>query len=419
MKVVLLSGGSGTRLWPVSTEDCPKQYVPFFKNNNSMFENTYNQITKLFSSIYIATQKKYQTIVKKQIDKKIKFIIEPQKIGTFGAILNTAVYLKYKEKVSDDEFISIVPTDHDVDKEFYKILLETEKLLETKKLNVCLVGIKPTNPSNQYGYIIQENNIVKEFIEKPSTIKAKKLIKNNALWNSGIVVFKLKHIINLSKKYLEYEDYNDFIKKYNTLPNNSFDREYLEKEKNICVIETNKKWNDLGTWDTMSNKISQPDEFNTNIINFENKEIKNKGISNSIIVNSKDGLLLLNKNIEKIYWKEWGYYKIIFSSTNNNNNIKIKQLNISKDNNISYQYHNYRNEDWYILSGTGKIIKDKKIINITAGDRISIKTKELHCIRALTDLIIIETQYGEKTEERDIVRIEKEWNKIIEYINGK
>lgn len=416
MNIVLLSGGSGSRLWPVSTEDCPKQFLSFFDDKRSMLEKTYQYVGKVSSDIFIATQQKFKKKIEEQLDDKVNFIIEPKKIGTFGAILNAGVYLKYERNLSDDDFVSIIPIDHDVDSKFYELLLDAQKLLISKKKDICLIGIKPNYPSTQFGYILKKNGFVEKFCEKPNEEKAKNFIEQKALWNSGLVVFRLKHIIDLSKKYINYDTYDEFLNKYDTLPNNSFDKEFLEKEKNICLLETDLSWNDLGTWEVLSKKISKEDQYNTNIINFEDKEIKNKGIKDSIIVNSKNGLLLLNKNSDKLYWRDWGYYKVIDYYKNKGNEIKVKMLSVESGNNLSYQYHNFRCEEWFVLSGSGNVILDKEIIEINAGDKISVLKKQLHTIRALEDLCIIEIQYGKKVDENDIVRIEKDWDKIISIV---
>ena len=419
MKVVLLSGGSGTRLWPVSTENCPKQFIPLFKDDESMLLTTFRSVKKNYSSIYIATQNSYVDLIKKQIQEKVNFISEPDRIGTFGAILNIANYFKYVENLEDEDIISVVPTDHDVNSDFYKSLSIASSYLKSNDNNICLIGIKPTIPSIQYGYILHKNSKIKKFIEKPDLENAKKLINKNALWNSGILVFKLKYMIDISKNYLEYKTYEEFIEMYNKLPKNSFDKEVLEKIKNIGIIETNSSWNDLGTWETLSKKISLPDKYNTNIINFEDKKIKNNGVSDAIIVNSNNGILLIKKNVNEIFWRQWGNFKIIDKYEDKKNCIKIKLLNIFKDKNISYQYHNFRNETWFILNGFGEVILDKKIFNIQSGDVIQIPKQKLHSIKASEDIQIIEVQYGEENSEEDIVRIETDWTKILKIVDKK
>ena len=218
MKIVLLSGGEGTRLWPLSTKDCPKQYLKLIDNNKTMLQITYEKILEIFSNIYIATQENHLDIIRKQINNN-NFIIEPDKRGTFAAILNIAVYLKYEKNIDENECVAVLPTDHDVESNFYNNIKIAEKLLMNDcSKSICLIGIKPNFISTNYGYITYDKNQVLFFHEKPNEEKAKKLIHNNALWNSGIVVFKLKYILELTKKYMNYNSYEEFYNKYLDLP---------------------------------------------------------------------------------------------------------------------------------------------------------------------------------------------------------
>lgn len=420
MKIVLLSGGKGKRLWPLSTDSVPKQFVPLFNDASSMLKKTYNSILENYemNNIYIATGNSYKDEVLNEINGFKNFILEPAYIGTFGAILNIAVYLKVIEKVSKDEIISVVPIDHDVDKNFYKILSDAEKIIENKSSDICLIGIKPTFPSTQYGYIINSNDYVLSFKEKPDIELATKLVVNNALWNSGIVNFRLDKILQIAKQYLNYSSYDDFLNKYTLLPHNSFDTEILEKETNLSVISSEAYWNDLGTWDRLSSKISTADDYNTNIINFENKKVINEGIENAIVVNTHNGIKLMKKNINNSVFRQWGYYEILNGFYSDQICIKIKKLTIIDNRNISYQYHNHRLEEWFVLEGIGEIIIDGKYSKIKSGDIIKVNKKVKHSIRALKTLEIVEVQYGnEKIEEDDIVHIECDWDTIIkEYL---
>lgn len=416
MKIVLLSGGKGKRLWPLSTDNVPKQFVPLFNDASSMLKKTYDSIVENYgvNNIYIATGNGYKDEVLNEIKEFKNFILEPAYIGTFGAILNIAIYLKEIEKVSNDEIISIVPIDHDVDKKFYKILVDAKKTIENEKSDICLIGIKPTFPSTQYGYIINSNNRVLSFKEKPDIELAAKLIVDNALWNSGIVNFRLGKILQIAKQYLNYSSYDDFLNKYTLLPHKSFDTEVLEKESNLLVISCDAHWNDLGTWDRLSSKISTSDDYNTNVINFENKKVVNEGIENAIIVNTHNGIKLMKKNINNNVFRQWGYYEVLNVFDNDPIYIKIKKLTIIDNRNISYQYHNHRSEEWFVLKGIGEVIIDGKCSKIKSGDIIKVNKKVKHSIRALKTLEIVEVQYGdEKIEEEDIVRIEYDWDEII------
>lgn len=260
MQIVLLSGGKGKRLWPISTDKVPKQFIKLFLNASSMLSRTYKLVLKNSSKekIYIATGREYAANVKHEIKDFDNFIFEPDYIGTFGAILNVAVFLN--ENSNNDDIVSIVPTDHNVDNNFYDVLYEAEKLLKDSSTDICLIGIKPTFPSEQFGYILHKKNEVISFSEKPKEDTAVSLIDKGALWNSGIVVFKLKSIINIAKKYFNYKNYEDFLNNYSNLPHNSFDKEVLEKNKNISIIKCDKEWNDLGTWEVLAPMISKPDQ---------------------------------------------------------------------------------------------------------------------------------------------------------------
>lgn len=296
MKYVLISGGKGKRLWPLSTDERPKQFVKIF-NNTCMLEITYNKLTKICDKedVYIATGNEYVELTKETLPYFENIIIEKEAIGTFAAILNVAVYLKEIKNTSDNEIVSILPVDHDLDDSFYSALALAEKRIIDGNINLCLIGIKPNKPSTQYGYIISENGIIKEFKEKPNMELAQEYISNGALWNSGVVVFKLKEILDIAGKYLTYKTYDDFVEKYNILPHISFDYEVLEKSNNVGLITYDKHFEDIGTWENIANKISKPDEYNTNIINTEDKKIINDGVKNIIIINTKDGIRIVPK----------------------------------------------------------------------------------------------------------------------------
>ena len=413
MKIVLLSGGKGKRLWPVSTDKAPKQFVKIFKDSTNMLERTIKEIKKIEEedNIFVATSYEYKKEIKKYTKKK-NIILEPGMIGTFGAILNIAVHLKYNNNCNDDEIVSVVPIDHDVSNDFYKILNKAEERINDDT-EICLIGINPTYPSTQYGYILTNNGYVDSFKEKPTTEEAVELISNNALWNSGLLVFRLDKILNIASKYLKFHNYKEFNEKYLTLPHISFDYEVLEKEKKLAVVKSLSSWNDIGTWEVLADKIKPADEHNTNIINFEQKEIRNKGVENSILVNSPYGILLTPKKNQKQVYRTWGFYEVLDNYDCEDFHLKIKKLTILPNKNISYQYHNIRGENWFILKGNGETIINGQKNKIKAGDIINISKKEKHSIKAINTLEIIEVQYGkEKLEEEDIVRIEYDWDKI-------
>lgn len=382
MKIILICGGKGKRLWPLSTESTPKQFIPLYDNSESMLLKTYQEVTSLFNKkdIYIATIKQYKKEIKKEIKHFNNIIIEPDYIGTLGAVFNIAIYLKEEKKIDENEVIAILPIDHDADVNFYKNLYKANEIINKGISDLCLIGIKPTFPSIHYGYINSENGLVTSFKEKPNIEEATKLLANNALWNTGINIFKLKKVIDVSKNYLNYQNYKDFKKNYHNLPHTSFEYEVLEKEKNISVISSNSSWNDLGTWDRLALKLSPADEFNTSIINYEDKKIINEGVKNVILVNTSHGIKLLNKTVNDTKFYSWGYIKHLNTYNNNETTFTTNQITIFKDN----IYKANKSSEYFISSG--KCLINNKIINTGENIHLDENTE----ITALTFLEIIE-----------------------------
>lgn len=411
MKIVLLSGGVGKRLWPISTEKMPKQFLKFGQNE-TMLVSTYKKACNISDSVYVATQEKQSKIVKSQLNNLVSIINEPSLHGTFGTMLNIANYFKYKEKFEENEIIVTIPIDHCVDDEFYDLLKKIPTYL-SGNVDFCLIGIKPTYPSTEFGYIVENSNMVSNFVEKPIENRAIDLINHGAYWNSGVLAFRLGTMNEISNKYFKTTNYKKFYANYNKLPKNSFDKEVLEKSKKIYVIKTDSRWEDLGTWKHLCNKISESDEYNTNIINTEKKIIINNGIENSIIVNTSNGIALFAKDEKKISYRNWGVYKVLSCFKLNDENIKIKYLKINDKVNTSYQCHLFREELWNVISGTGIAIIDGKHINLKAGDLLRVEKNQKHILRGINDLEIIEIQKGKKTIESDIVRYESEWENVI------
>ena len=399
MRIVLMAGGKGTRLWPLSTDSLPKQFIPIFDNNQSMLTSTYNKIKELNCKIYVSTQREYADIALLQTNNSANIICEPFSHDTFAAFLNVAVYLKCEDNVDENEFVAIIPTDHDVDNNFYNILFKAEKLLQDSNKDFCLVGINPAYPSTQYGYILHEGSYVKQFVEKPDETKAKKLISENAAWNSGILVFKLGAMIKIAKKYSNDKNYKDFLNNYDLLPKISFDYEILEKMSDLMIVLSNKSWKDLGNWNTLYEKISMPDNFNTNIINTENKIIKNYGIEDSLIINSQNGIAMYPKLRNEIVRKDWGNYQLLKSYEFDNLVIEIKLLHVESKKSINC-FENNHYIFCVITSGSGEIILNNQLKKLTIGSNYYINAKDKYTIKANKDLEIFSIVQKHKTDDK-------------------
>lgn len=452
MKLILLSGGSGKRLWPLSNEARSKQFLRIldstFGEKESMVQRVWGQINAMgFSNdTCIATSKSQIEILRTQLGSDLKLIVEPERRDTFPAIALAATYLYSIEGVSLDETIAVLPVDPYVENEFFETIRNLDNVLNSTKADLALVGAKPSYPSEKYGYIVpatKDNNIndydtVLEFVEKPHKLKAQSMIKENALWNCGVFSFKLNYIINLLIDMELPIQYDEMLKRYSTLPSISFDYKVVEKATNIVVTPYNGYWKDLGTWNTLTDEMANhivgrgyvsEDSSNSHIINELNIPVKILGLSNIVVATSADGILVSDKEasprIKEILKddssrpmyeeRRWGNYQVLDHTKNKNGDqVLTKRICIKAGNNLSYQYHNQREEMWTIVSGEGELIIDGKFKSVKQGELVRIPYKTLHTIKAITDLEIIEVQLGSELIEEDIVRVNIEWSDIIE-----
>jgi mannose-1-phosphate guanylyltransferase len=453
LNLVLLSGGSGKRLWPLSNDSRSKQFLKLLEGKNnkkvSMVERVFQQLSSvgIAESTIIATSKAQVEILQSQIGFDVPLVIEPERRDTFPAIALAATYLYSVKKIGLNEIVGVLPVDPYVDDHFFEKVLELELALKTQDADLALIGVKPTIPSTKYGYIVpslNDNNLflkVNHFKEKPTVVQAEELINKNALWNCGVFAFELNFIISRLKEKGFPTDYNDLIKQYDKLPKISFDYEVVEKAKNIFVLPYEGYWRDLGTWNTLTEEMSSKcigvgnmskDSQNTHIINELDIPIKVLDISNTIVAASPDGILisskeasprikeLLTESTSRPMYEErrWGWFKVLDYTTSENNEVLTKRIGIKAGKNISYQQHFKRSEVWTVIKGEGLIAIDDQIKPIMPGDVIKISVKEKHGIKAITDMEIIEVQNGTELIEEDIKRIFTDWEDIERHCKG-
>lgn len=432
MNIVLLSGGSGKRLWPLSNDVRSKQFIKLFKNDDeyeSMVQRVYRQITTVDSNanITIATSKSQASAIKNQLGEKISICVEPCRRDTFPAIVLAVAYLHHELKVEENEAVVICPVDPYVDNTYYEAVKELQRLAECGDANLTLMGIEPTYPSEKYGYIIPEKGTevskVKEFKEKPDTEKAKEYLEQKALWNAGIFAFKIGYLLEKAHSMIEFKDYKDLYNKYEKLSKISFDYAVVEEEKSIQVLRYIGDWKDVGTWNMMSEVMADKtkgkailDETceNTNVVNELNIPILCMGCEDMIIAASGDGILVSNKErsgymkpyVEKIEVdamyaeKSWGTYTVI-DAQSESLTVKISMKSGEK---MSYHMHNYREEVWTVVSGKGKVVIDGEKKIIYAGDVIKIPKGCKHSIEAIEKLDLIEVQLGNEITVDDKIK---------------
>lgn len=423
MHIILLSGGSGKRLWPLSNDVRSKQFIKLFKNENgkyeSMVQRVYRQIQTVNSDmeVTIATSKSQVSAIRNQLGNKVSICLEPCRRDTFPAIALAAAYLKDVQGLSEEDCVAVCPVDPYVDNTYYQTVQKLEEIVSEGQSDLVLMGIEPTVPSEKYGYIIpvDKNEIsrVAKFTEKPDTETAKEYIKQGALWNAGVFAFKLGYLLNKAHELIDFVDYADLFKKYDTLTKISFDYAVVEKEPNIQVLRYAGQWKDVGTWNMMAEVMADKTKGDvilddtckdTNVVNELNIPILCMGCEDMVVAASEDGILVSTKErsgymkpyVEKIdnpsmfAEKSWGTFTVI----DNQKNSKTIKIEMKPNTEMSYHSHSYRSEIWNIISGTGKVCINGECKTVKAGDVVQIPVDARHSIKANEKMEIIEIQLG-------------------------
>ena len=398
IRPIILCGGAGTRLWPQSKNNLAKQFINF--GGWSLLEKTLNRIkSPIFDYPIISTNFSYLKLVKSYLIKynikKYKIILEPVKKNTAPAILASTLI----KEIPDKQALLFFPADHLIEKinQFNNAVVKNKKNLNDK--NISIFGIKPTSPSSEFGYFLTKKikgniNKVTMFIEKPKEIKAKKIIKKKAYWNSGIFFVRKDSIINNFKTHqpnifincfkavikaklkhnVYYLDKSFFTK----IIDKSFDYAILEKAKQINAIKLDIPWSDLGSWKEIS-KIYERDKT---------KYFK----------------------IKNVFYRPWGRYVNLFKGKN----FLVKELTVNSKSSISLQKHYHRSEHWMITQGKPKITINKNKFFKKENETVIIQQGAIHRIENYfkKPVKIIEIQTGAILKESDIIRYQDMYGRI-------
>lgn len=437
MNIVLLSGGSGKRLWPLSNDLRSKQFIKLFKNDDgnyeSMVQRVFRQIKTVApnSMVTIATSKSQVSAIHNQLGKEVSVCVEPCRRDTFPAIVLAAAFLKDVKGISEKEAVVICPVDPYVDESYFEALNKLSDLAEQGESNLVLMGIEPTYPSEKYGYILPENkngvSKVSTFKEKPDVETAQKYLTEGALWNGGVFAFQLGYILQRAHEMIEFTDYDDLYDKYETLTKISFDYAVVEHETDISVMRYLGEWKDLGTWNTLTEEMAEAvigdailneNCSNTNIINELDVPILCMGLKDVIVSASVDGILVSDKEQssyikpfvdsmkQRVRYaeKSWGEYKVLDVE---DESITIK-VTLKPGHHMNYHSHDYRNEVWTVIAGTGRTIVDGMEELVQPGDVITIQAGCKHMVFADTELVLIEVQLGKEISIDDKHKYELE-----------
>ena len=437
MNIVLLSGGSGKRLWPLSNDIRSKQFIKLFKTETgdyeSMVQRVYRQIRKVDAkaTVTIATAKTQVSAIRNQLGDNVGISVEPCRRDTFPAIALATAYLTDVMGVSPEESVVVCPVDPYVNEDYFEALKGLSDQADKGEANLVLMGIEPTYPSEKYGYIIPESADqtarVKTFKEKPTADVAAEYIRQGALWNGGVFAYKLKYVLKRAHELIDFTDYHDLFSKYETLTKISFDYAVVEKEENIQVMRFAGQWMDLGTWNTLTEAMEEPvigkgvlnDVCeNVHIVNEMDVPILAMGLHDVVISASPEGILVSDKEqssyikpfVDKFVQqtmfaeKSWGSFRVLDVESGS---MTIK-VTLNPGHSMNYHSHQYRDEVWVVVAGEGRTIVDGMEQKVRAGDVITMQAGCRHTVFADTELKLIEVQLGQNIHVGDKKKYELE-----------
>jgi len=440
MTNIILCGGSGTRLWPISRTLMPKQFVKLFESK-SLFQLTVERNSAVCDTQLIVSNSEQYFLAFNQLEEinqeNNRYILEPVGRNTAPAIALACMSL------DPSEVVLVTPSDHLIkDQHAYTKVITYAKELASQDYLVTF-GITPTFPETGFGYIEASDQDVKAFHEKPTLEIARNYVEaGNYYWNSGMFCFKAGFFLNELEKFSP-EIFNASMVAYNNalksdilrinfedmeaIPDNSIDYAVMEKSNRVKVIPSSIGWSDVGSFDALSDVM--PNDANNNFI-LSNKPVNLIDVNDLIIIDTEDALLISHKgssqkvkeivqhykqtnpeltHIHRTAHRPWGTYTVLEDTVG----YKIKRIVVKPGKRLSLQKHLHRNEHWIVLSGTATVTVGEKTFSVHPNESTYIKAGELHRLANLgkIPLTIIETQVGEYTGEDDIVRIEDDFNR--------
>lgn len=459
---IILAGGSGSRLWPLSRELYPKQLLNII-SDKSLLQSTFERLTRCMkeNQILSITNIKHAANVKMQIQELTDnpvVLSEPVAKNTAPAIALAVKYIL--QTTGDDPVIIVVPSDHLIkdNEKFADTVRKGEKLAQEGY--IVTFGIQPDYPETGYGYIntLKPLNLgykVKEFVEKPDLITAEKYLKAGTYyWNSGIFMFKasvmMKEIEKLAPDIAKITNNVDFTKskeipfvEFDKMPSISIDYAIMEKSDKIALLKLESDWNDLGSWKSIydvSNKDENNNVFVGHVIDEGSKNsfvyassklVTTIGLEDTVIIETEDAILACKKDktqdvkhiyetlkkqnddthlVHKTVYRPWGFYTVIAQG----NGFQSKILHVNPGQKLSIQSHNHRSEHWVVLNGTAKVILEGKELILSPGHSVDIPVKAIHSLQNpyKEDVEVIEVQKGDILLEDDIIRYEDMYGRV-------
>ena len=453
MQLIFLSGGSGKRLWPLSNNARSKQFLPLLETADGKMDSMVQRVVrqareaKLQAQITFATNAAQRDSIINQLGSDVDIVAEPERRDTFPAIALAVSYLHFVKQCSDNEVVVVMPSDPYTEIGYFQTIAKMAHAVENNAADLVLMGIKPTYPSEKYGYIVPVRNDslafsverleealpVSRFTEKPTTEVAKELLRVGAFWNGGVFAFQLGYMMHIVRQYMQASSFDDTYARYGEFPKISFDYEVAEKAKSVAVVPYSGKWKDLGTWNTLTEELGKhaignvlmgDENENTHVINEQEVPVFVNGLRDVVVAASPDGILVCAKDKSETIKKyvdgltlrpmyeerRWGTYKVLSDvEYQPGERALTKTITLQAGKNISYQIHHRRDEVWTIIDGEGEFVLDGERRKIQRGDVCIIRREQYHAIRAITNLTFVEVQLGNPLIEEDIERFDFQW----------
>ncbi len=430
MNVILLSGGSGKRLWPLSNDIRSKQFIKIFKlgdgSYESMVQRVYRQIKKVDvnATVTIATSKTQVSAINNQLGSGVGISIEPCRRDTFPAIALATAYLHDVKGIDENDTVVVCPVDPYVEDDYFEALHALDEQAKKAEANLVLMGIEPDYPSEKYGYIMPvsttQTSMVESFKEKPDTKTAESYIAKGALWNGGVFAYRLKYVLDKAHELIDFTDYYDLFAKYETLKKISFDYAVVEGEKKIQVMRFHGQWKDLGTWNTLTEAMTEPTIGeailndtceNVHVLNELNVPVVCMGLKDVVVSASPEGILVSDKEqssfikpyVDKIDQqimfaeKSWGSFRVLDVEKGS----LVIKVTLYPGHSMNYHSHQRRDEIWNVIAGEGIVVVDGMEQSVSVGDVITMQAGCRHTITATTELKLIEVQLGEEISVDD------------------
>ncbi len=430
MNYILLSGGSGKRLWPLTNDVRSRQFIKILKGPDgayeSMMQRTCRQIQQADenAAITVAASKAQASAIHNQLGDSVSVCIERCRRGTFPVIVLAAAYLRDVKGVSEEETVAVCPVDSYVDDEYYSDVREMADLIGDGEASLALLGISPAGPDERYGYIVPEGcshvSGVELFREKPDRKDLRKYLERGALWNGGVFAFRLGYVLEKARMLMGFSDFEELYDRYESLENISFDYAVAEKEEDIRVIRYEGKWKDISTWDALCGEMTESVVGkgihdgtceNINVVNELNVPVLCVGLKDAVVAASAEGILVSAKGqsggiepyVEQMEQrvmyaeKSWGNYQVLDVE---DGSMTVKAT-IHPGFRMNYHSHARRDEVWTVISGKGRTVVDGMEEPVKPGDVITMEAGCKHTIIAETELQIIEVQLGGEIDAHD------------------